>query len=211
MAYEEEFPGTESVAYTERLVSLSDRRWKQVIDTQRPYRWNLKRLNLGRTLDIGCGVGRNLSSLGADSVGIDHNDSSIEVARARGLAAWTVKDWTDSGQAVAESFDSILLAHVLEHMSAGEAQDLIEKYRPLLRTAGRIVVVCPQELGYATDATHVRYLDATDIVAHVEEGGFAVERNYSFPFPRKFGRAFPYNEFVVVGCLRPDRGRTASQ
>jgi hypothetical protein len=32
--------------------------------------------------------------------------------------------------------------------------------------------------------------------------GCAIERAYSFPFPRAVGRVFPYNESVAVGRLQ---------
>ena len=44
-----ESPDTRSSEYAVRLQSLSGARWKQVLDVQRPYRWNLKRQGLGRT------------------------------------------------------------------------------------------------------------------------------------------------------------------
>ena len=55
---------TEQLAsYADRLRRKEDARWKQVLDVQAPYRWNLRRQELGRTLDVGCGIGRNLVSL----------------------------------------------------------------------------------------------------------------------------------------------------
>ena len=48
---------------------------------QLPYRLNIKRQHLGRTLDIGCGIGRNMQALSADSLGIDHNAQSVELAK----------------------------------------------------------------------------------------------------------------------------------
>ena len=53
-----------------------------------PYRWNLRRLRLGRVLDVGCGIGRNLQHLDADAVGVDHNQDSVTIARQRGLTAY---------------------------------------------------------------------------------------------------------------------------
>src|SRR4051794_27828148 len=76
---------TEDAAYAYRLARLETVWWKRWLDVQRPYRWNLRRLEPGFTLDIGCGLGRNLSHLGGDGVGIDHNEESVATARARGL------------------------------------------------------------------------------------------------------------------------------
>ncbi len=49
---------TRDAAYTTRLDELGGAAWKRYLDVQAPYRWNLSRLNLGFTLDVGCGIGR---------------------------------------------------------------------------------------------------------------------------------------------------------
>ena len=86
---------------------------------------------------------------------------------------------------------------MLEHVA--EPAALIEQYLPLLVPGGRIVLITPQEAGWRSDATHVRFLDDRALVRILEALGFGLERAYSFPFPRWAGRAFRYNEFVVVG------------
>ena len=53
--------------------------WKKALNVQAPYRWNLRRQRLGRTLDVGCGIGRNLETLDPGSVGVDHNEHSVAV------------------------------------------------------------------------------------------------------------------------------------
>ena len=189
---------TQGVAYTERLATLESAGWKKALDVQRPYRWNLRRLSLGRTLDIGCGLGRNLSVLGEGSAGVDHNATSVEVARSRGLTAFTPVEFAGSPLAQAGQFDSLLFAHVIEHMDRPAAESLVAGYLPYLRPGGRVAFICPQELGFASDDTHVRFTDF-DALAQLAAGfGLEVERRYSFPFPRLFGKLFPYNEFVVV-------------
>lgn len=191
--------GTEGRGYTDRLTRLSGAGWKQALNVQAPYRWNLRRLRLGRVLDVGCGIGRNLAHLDGDSVGVDHNADSVAVARAAGLAAFTPAHFDASEQAGA--FDTMLLAHVLEHMDESAADALLREYLPAVRRGGRVVVITPQESGYRTDATHVRFVDAATAGEHLHRVGAQIERSYSFPFPRAVGRVFPYNEFVVSGRL----------
>lgn len=201
-------PTTAGADYTARLERLEGARWKRVLDVQRPYRWNLGRLHLGRTLDIGCGLGRNLVALD-DGVGVDHNADSVALARSRGLRAWSSAEWPDSPDAVPGSFDAMLLAHVLEHMSETEADEVLRSYLPYLRPAATLVLICPQERGFATDATHVRFLDGAALDATARSLGFRTARSYSFPFPRVAGKVFPYNEFVLVARREAPAGRPA--
>jgi SAM-dependent methyltransferase len=185
--------------YTRRLMRLQDARWKKVVDVQAPYRWNLRRLQPGYTLEIGCGIGRNLQHLKGSGVGVDTNVHSIEVARQRGLTAFTIEGFKASPYNQPEAFDSILLSHVAEHMTYHQAVECIRSYLPVLKTDGRILLITPQEVGYRSDATHKEFMDFEKLGRLLGELGFRVERSYSFPFPRWVGNIFIYNEFVVVG------------
>ncbi|MCC7111384.1 MAG: class I SAM-dependent methyltransferase [Deltaproteobacteria bacterium] len=189
--------GTADAAYTARLRRLSGARWKRFLDVQRPYRWNLQRLRLGRVLDLGCGIGRNLAAL-PGAVGVDHNPTSVAEARVAGFTAWTTREWSTCPDAVPSSYDTLLVAHVLEHLNGEEARALLREYLPYLKDRSRIVLICPQERGYACDATHVRFVDLEQMRSYARELGFVPVREYSFPFPRLAGLVFPYNEFVLV-------------
>jgi SAM-dependent methyltransferase len=170
---------------------------------QLPYRTHLRFLKLGVTLDIGCGVGRNLGTLGAGSVGIDHNEFSVDACRQAGFEAFVPGDFLASPHAIREGFESLLLSHVAEHMPFVEAVALLARYRPFVRKGGRIVVFTPQERGYATDATHVEFVDFRKAVALARDAELTLVRQYSFPLPRVFGTSFAYNEFVTV-AIRPE-------
>ena len=189
---------TRGEAYAKRLEDYQGARWKQLLDVQRPYRWNIRRMRLGRTLDVGCGIGRNLASLDRGSLGVDHNARSVEVARSRGFDAITSEEFDARFPAApdAPEFESLLLAHVLEHMPLDDAVALLAHYLPHARR--HVVVICPQERGYASDSTHVNFLDAGDIEAILRGAGLRLRKSYSFPFPRVLGRWFTYNETVVL-------------
>jgi len=195
-------PQTAQTDYAERLARLEGARWKQVLDVQRPYRWNLRRLGLGRTLDVGCGLGRNLAAL-ENGVGVDHNADSIGMARERGLRAWTTEEWPTCVDAVESSFDAMLVAHVLEHLDEATADAVLESYLPYLKPGAKLVLICPQEKGYTTDHTHVRFVDEQGLRATARRLGFSPTREYSFPFPRATGKVFPYNEFVLMAQRLP--------
>jgi SAM-dependent methyltransferase len=59
--------------YAARLDRIGRSRWRKLLNVQAPYRSNLRRLAPGFTLDVGCGVGRNLAHLDGLAVGVDAN------------------------------------------------------------------------------------------------------------------------------------------
>lgn len=199
-------PDTTGDDYAARLETLGGARWKRVLNVQAPYRWNLRRQELGRTLDVGCGIGRNLQSLDPGSVGVDHNAASVASARTRGMTALTVAEWETSELNRPEAFDSLLLAHVVEHMDEAAAEDLLRMYLPNLRPGGTVFFICPQERGYATDETHVRFTTGDDLVRLAGSVGLVPARWRSFPFPRPTGRVFAYNEFTLR-AVKPAAGQ----
>lgn len=189
---------TRESAYARRLSDLQGARWKRAFDVQRPYRWNLRRMHLGHTLDVGCGVGRNLENLEGRGVGVDHNPDSVASCRARGFEAFTSEEFPTSVAAVQGGFAALLFAHVLEHMHREAAVALVRAYLPYLARPGKVVFIAPQERGFASDATHVEFMDADALAAVAAACELVVQRSVSFPFPRALGRVFTYNEFVVV-------------
>ena len=189
---------TDTADYAERLRRKQTLWWKRLLHVQAPYHWNLRRQELGRTLDVGCGIGRNLGVLSPGSVGVDHNAASVALARAMGHDAYTVEEFTDGELSVPGAFDGLLVAHVVEHMERQQALQLLRDYLPFVRPGGRVFLVCPQERGYASDPTHIWFAKGSDLGGLVETLGLKVERSFSFPFPRKAGKLFIYNEFCVT-------------
>lgn len=176
-----------------------------MLDVQAPYRWNLRRLRLGFTLDIGCGIGRNLVNLDGYAVGVDHNSESVAIAVNRGLTAFTPDEFHRSRFASPDTFDSLLAAHVIEHLSRDDALELLRAYLPYVCNGGHVVLITPQERGFRSDRSHVEFVDFDSLDAISQELGLAVQRTYSFPFPRAFGKVFTYNEFVLVATTGPGR------
>ncbi len=189
---------TNDTGYTDRLVKKQIVWWKRIFDVQAPYRWNLRRLKPGFTLDIGCGIGRNLINLQGKGVGIDHNLNSVQIARQRGLISFTPEEFQNSEFNRPQQFDSILLAHVAEHMSQNEVIELLQEYIHLLKSKGKLIVITPQEVGYRSDPTHVELMNFSKLRNIARQLGFTILKEYSFPFPRILGHLFIYNEFVSV-------------
>jgi len=193
---------TDDAEYTRRLLRAQGARWKKLLDVQAPYRWNLQRLRPGSTLEVGCGVGRNLLHLRGAGVGIDRNSHSVEACRRAGLVAFTPEEFSRSQYDAPGRFDTLLFSHVAEHMRFGEFVELVRTHARLLKAEGRVVIVTPQEAGFRSDPTHVEFFDFARLRAALEQVGFSPITEYSFPFPRLVGRIFRYNEFVSISRRR---------
>ncbi len=190
-------PGSTSTeAYTLRLRGSPWSRYYQI-----PYQWNLRRLKLGRVLEVGCWVGRNLGSLHKTSVGVDPNVHSVAEARRRGFTAYTPEGFFNSSNSSLGSFDSLLVAHVLEHLPKAEHLNLLQGYVRFIGPGGRIVLIAPQEVGFRSDPTHVDFVDEKELAELIVSVGGEVQRSYSFPFSRWVGKWFRHNEWVVTGVL----------
>lgn len=180
-----------SQAYADRMVRKH--RWNAPLMFS-PSAWDLRRLDPGYMLDVGCGIGRQLMFNGGHGIGVDPNLGCVEVARKSGLNVVTPEDFA-ADQA---SFDSILIAHVLEHISDCEAVALLAKYLPYLKLGGQVILLTPQEKGFASDPTHLRFVDLSNLRKLAIGAGLNVTRAYSFPFPRWAGKMFVGNEFRLT-------------
>lgn len=191
-------PSSVDASYAERLRTKESVWWKRLLDVQLPYRMHLRRLDLGFVLDVGCGIGRNLTNLGGAGVGVDPNPDAIAICRARGLTAFTPADLATSEYSAPARFDSLLISHVLEHLSDADALALIKQYLPCIRPGGRAVFITPQEAGFKSDPTHLVFVDLPRLESLSRAAGLTRQSGYSFPFPRPVGRWFKYNEFVLI-------------
>jgi 2-polyprenyl-3-methyl-5-hydroxy-6-metoxy-1,4-benzoquinol methylase len=192
---------TNTIDYTNRLVSLQESGWKKRLRRFDPYGIHIRRVCNGPTLEVGCGIGRLLQFLPKGSIGVDHNSNSIDHCISKGLDAFTSDSFEKSQQSLRGKFDFLLLSHLLEHMSQMDAVQLILGYKHWIKDDGKVVVICPQEKGFASDSTHIEFMDFEKIGQIVREAGFEVLRSYSFPFPRFVGSTYIYNEFVSIGRL----------
>lgn len=194
---------TQGLDYTNLLIRKQMVWWKRLFNVQAPYCWNLRHLKMGFALEIGCGIGRNLIHLKGRGVGIDYNLDSVEVARSRGiLRAFTPEEFKTTNFNRPQRFDSLLLSHVAEHMNLKQVIKLLRGYIELLKPRGKLIIITPQEAGFRRDSTHIEFMDFAKIRKIAEELGFSALKEYSFPFPRIFGRFFSYNEFVSVSCKK---------
>ena len=184
--------------YTRRLQEISGRGWKRFVPN--PYAWKVRRLATGRVLDIGCGIGRCLDFLRPRGVGVDPNETAVQVCRDNGHQAFVPEEFETvyGDHAPDRQFDTLLCSHVLEHLDEPTGVELLTTYRSFLTASGRVVLITPQERGQRSDATHVRFMDVAALTRLCEKSGLVIEKISSFPLPRMFGRWFIYNETITI-------------
>ena len=184
--------------YVDRLTAISNNTVKRMLQPVNPYKFNINKLAHGRTLEIGCGIGRNLGYLDKPfNVGIDVNESAINHVTSLGHTAFSVKDF-DAFINYDSSFDHLLFSHVLEHMTMDESSTLVEKYLKYVKPGGTVIVICPQMRGYLSDPTHVEFMNPFKLRKLLEVCQLKILSSKSFPLPKWFGRLFIYNEYIVV-------------
>ena len=185
--------------YVNKLMAISNKPFKTFLQPVNPYRIGLKRRIKGNCLEVGCGIGRNLGYLAnPDNLGIDINEHAVAKCRALGHQAITTETFELTREKLPK-FDNLLFSHVLEHMDRATSIKLIQSFLPALSEFGAVCIICPQERGFTSDlAHHVEFKNFENLASEIEECGLVVDRSFSFPLPRIFGKMFIYNEFVVI-------------
>jgi len=173
-----------------------DRGWRARLPD--PFRANIRRLRLGRVLDVGCGIGRCLAFIDGNGVGVDHNPTSVARCRERGLEAYTPAEFLAADRG---AFDTLLLSHVLEHTDEAQGAELLAGYVGHIRRGGRVLLITPQPAGQRSDPTHVRPIDRSELQSILEGLGCTEITTRSFPFPAIAGRGFRHNENHAIGRL----------
>ena len=121
-----------------------------------------------------------MTYLDGNGVGVDHNETSVEFCRSIGLTAYTPEECLEAETDRLGSFDALVILHVLEHLEAGAAYELLDTYLSFVRPEGRVVLVTPQERGFASDKTHTHPVSGSDLVALCERHGLHVDRWHAF-------------------------------
>ena len=111
--------------------------------------------------------------------------------------AYTLQRFFASDVSAPESFDTLLLSHVLEHVTFEECSQLLDSNLPLMVPGGRIVIECPQEAGYPLDPTHIRWVDFDEARRQCEDKRLTVIRQYFYPLSAG-PELFIFNHFETL-------------
>ncbi len=187
-----------------------------------------KRLGSGRILDVGCGTGYLLARLESSDRQLQWMDKSaaaVKAANARAVRASVYVADARSLPLRSDSFDWLICAEVLEHIS--EDSPVGECFR-VLKPGGRALFTVPNGRGIGgRQVGHVRYFSFHSFCDYVRRAGFALTSarriglhvpiltyafqmlayaaNRDIPFAHPWGVAVP--EFLatnfVVECRKP--------
>lgn len=132
-----------------------------------------------RVLDVGCGTGGVLSTIGARAVavGVDRSRAALRYCRRRGIRQLACADG-DRLPFAPDTFDVVTMLDVLEHFE--DEAGLLANVRALLRPGGSVLVSVPafQFLWSAHDEVlhHVRRYTAGRLRRALAAADFVVDR-----------------------------------
>jgi SAM-dependent methyltransferase len=150
----------------------------------------------GRLLDIGCGIG-DMLSFRRNSVGVDINPQTVAYCRHLGLDARQME--LDVLPFDAETFDSVLLDNVLEHLV--QPDPLLKEAWRVLRPGGRLLVGVPGTRGWNSDPDHKMRYDERSLTAASERNGFRRIEVFHTPLVKSEWLARRVRQYCVYGAF----------
>lgn len=168
----------------------------------------------GPCIDFGCGAGQLLKRLPLGSVGLEVNPHLIESLQSEGLTVHQARAELQDFELVnfaAGGFRTLVIAHVLEHLSEPAAAFGILLAACQRIGVERVIVIVPGAKGYASDHTHKTFIDSSYLKTYMTLNGenFVLSSLSYFPGPWEWvGRYFIFHEMMMVfdRVSKQDRG-----
>lgn len=130
----------------------------------------------GRVLDVGCGIG-DMLSYRQNTVGLDVNPLNVDFCQKRQLEAYVMKP--DIIPFRDETFDSVLLDNVLEHIEKPSL--LFKEIRRVLKPDGILLIGVPGIKGYQSDDDHKVFYDKKKLHTLAQKNRFNVNHFFYTP------------------------------
>jgi len=144
----------------------------------------------GPFLDIGCGLGFFVEccrEFGVPCTGVEGSSFAVQMAKQRDIELVHHNIETVPLPFDAESFGTILLSEVIEHLRKPAAEKLLLECRRLLKKGGAIVILSPSKYNWKVnkDPLHINLYTKESIRTEVEGAGFRFKK-YVKDAPRVF-------------------------
>lgn len=142
---------------------------------------SLTRCFSGRVLDVGCGIGEFLEAYPGEVIGVDINPLLVKYCQGKGF------DGTVAGAYglpfASESFDGVLIYHVLEHLP--DVETAVAEALRVLKPGGTLVFAVPMAAGFRHDDTHIHLIQKEDVQALAQK--FNLTPRMIAPWPKGSG------------------------
>jgi SAM-dependent methyltransferase len=119
-----------------------------------PVERHLRRQEIRRVLDVGCGPGTNAAWFaGADYVGVDINERYLRIARAKYVGRFVQADLETADLTALGAFDTILVNSFLHHLPDEAVERVLRHLHRLLAPGGVVHIlelVLPDRRSIAT-------------------------------------------------------------
>ena len=145
----------------------------------------------GKALDVGCGLG-DFARHRPGTVAIDVNPFCVDYCKELGIESYHVKEPPFPFDN--ESFDSIFLDNVLEHID--EPDSLLSEIYRILNPEGRFIIGVPGKQGFRCQADHRVYYDEESLSKKLLEHSFFMKKHFFTPFKSEY-----LNENLNAYCL----------
>jgi len=136
----------------------------------------LNKFIIGRTLDLGAGLGEFLASR-PGSVGVDVNEKNVSFCVAQGHDCRLMEE--DRLPFINDEFDSIVMDNVLEHIA--DPSNILSEIDRVLKKTGILLVGVPGSKGYLADADHKVFYSRHDLIEVFIKRGYICSDFFSMP------------------------------
>jgi len=122
----------------------------------------IKEKKIKKILDYGCGTGQLINALkdkNIDVTGMDVSDEAIETGKKNGLDIIKINNMDEQKKNYKNTFDLIIISHVLEHQRKNEMANLLNNLRYMLKENQYLLTIVPN--AQAITGAYWRYEDFT--------------------------------------------------